>query len=96
MVTTSLNQRRASPAQVALAWLLRKPGVSSLIVGARTDDQLANNLKAADLRLTGEEQGRLDAVSALPLLYPFWHQAATASDRLSPADLTLLAPHIRR
>ena len=88
--------RSASPAQIALAWLLRKPGVSSLIVGARTDDQLADNLKAADLRLTGEEQGRLDAASALPLLYPFWHQAATASDRLSPADLTLLAPHIRR
>jgi aryl-alcohol dehydrogenase-like predicted oxidoreductase len=88
--------RNATPAQVALAWLLRKPGVSSLIVGARTDDQLANNLKAADLRLTDEEQGRLDAASALPLLYPFWHQAATASDRLSPADLTLLAPHIRR
>jgi hypothetical protein len=33
-------------------------------------------------------------VSALPLLYPYWHQAKTASDRLSPADLTLLGPHL--
>ncbi len=88
--------RHVSPAQIALAWLLRKPGVSSLVVGARTEKQLADNLQAADLRLTDQEQGRLDAASAPPLLYPFWHQAATAADRLSAADLTLLAPHIHR
>jgi aryl-alcohol dehydrogenase-like predicted oxidoreductase len=88
--------RGIPPAQVALAWLLRKPGVSSLVIGARTDAQLADNLRAADLRLTDAEQGRLDAASAPALLYPFWHQAATASDRLSAADLTLLAPHVRR
>ncbi len=71
-----------SPAQVALAWLLRKPAVTALVVGARTDDQLADNLRSADLRLTDDEQARLDAVSAPPLLYPYWHQAATAADRL--------------
>jgi len=71
-----------SPAQVALAWLLRKPAVTSLVVGARTDAQLADNLRSGDLQLTDDEQARLDAVSALPLLYPHWHQAATAADRL--------------
>jgi aryl-alcohol dehydrogenase-like predicted oxidoreductase len=88
--------RGAAPAQVALAWLLRRPGVTSLVIGARTDEQLAVNLRAAELRLTDDEQARLDAVSAPPLLYPYWHQAATASDRLSPADLSLLGPHLNR
>jgi diketogulonate reductase-like aldo/keto reductase len=68
--------------------------VSSLVIGARTDEQLADNLAAADLQLSGEERDRLDGLSAPPLLYPFWHQAATASDRLGPADLTLLGKHI--
>jgi aryl-alcohol dehydrogenase-like predicted oxidoreductase len=83
-----------SAAQVALAWLLGRPGVASLVVGARTEEQLADNLAAAELRLSEEERGRLDEASAPPLLYPYWHQAKTASDRLSPADLTLLGPHL--
>jgi aryl-alcohol dehydrogenase-like predicted oxidoreductase len=86
--------RGVSAAQVALAWLLGRPGVTSLIVGARTDEQLADNLKAAGLKLTPEERARLDEVSAPPLLYPYWHQARAASDRLSAADLSLLGPHL--
>lgn len=85
-----------SSAQVALAWLLTRPGVSSVIVGARTEAQLVDNLKAAELTLTAEDLATLGAVSAPPLLYPYWHQANTASDRLSPADLSLLGPYIRR
>jgi aryl-alcohol dehydrogenase-like predicted oxidoreductase len=83
-----------SAAQVALAWLLGRPAVTSLIIGARTSEQFADNLAAADLALTADERERLDRVSALVLLYPFWHQAKTARDRLSPADLTLLGPHL--
>ncbi len=83
-----------SAAQVALAWLLGRAGVSSLVIGARTGEQLADNLAAAQLQLGAEERARLDEVSAPPLLYPFWHQAATASDRLSAADLTLIGPHL--
>ena len=82
--------RGVSAAQVAIAWLLGRPGVASVVVGARTDEQLADNLKAAELTLSDDERSRLDEVSAPPLLYPYWHQAKTASDRLSPADLTLL------
>jgi aryl-alcohol dehydrogenase-like predicted oxidoreductase len=88
------EQRGVSAAQVALAYLLGRPAVTSLVIGARTGEQLADNLAAADLKLTDEERQRLDKVSAPPLLYPYWHQAKTASDRLSPADLTLLAPHL--
>jgi aryl-alcohol dehydrogenase-like predicted oxidoreductase len=83
-----------SAAQVALAYLLGQPAVTSLIVGARTTEQLTDNLAAADLVLGAEERDQLDQVSALPLIYPYWHQAKTARDRLSPADLTLLGPHL--
>jgi aryl-alcohol dehydrogenase-like predicted oxidoreductase len=83
-----------SAAQVAIAWLLGRPGVASVVVGARTDEQLADNLGAAELTLAGDERARLDEVSAPPLLYPYWHQAKTAADRLGPADLTLLGPHL--
>jgi aryl-alcohol dehydrogenase-like predicted oxidoreductase len=88
------ERREVTAAQVALAWLLGRPGVSSVVIGARTDEQLADNLAAADLRLHEDERAPLDDLSALPLLYPFWHQAATAKDRLGPADLTLLGPHL--
>jgi aryl-alcohol dehydrogenase-like predicted oxidoreductase len=83
-----------SGAQVALAWLLTRPAVTSLIVGARTDEQFADNLAAADLVLTSEEVDRLEQVSRPPLLYPYWHQARGAKDRLSPADRVLLDPHL--
>jgi aryl-alcohol dehydrogenase-like predicted oxidoreductase len=83
-----------SAAQVALAWSLGRPGVTSLVIGARTAEQLADNLAAADLKLSDEERARLDEVSAPTLLYPYWHQAKTAADRLSAADLTLLGPHV--
>jgi aryl-alcohol dehydrogenase-like predicted oxidoreductase len=83
-----------SAARVALAYLLAKPAVTSLIVGARTEEQLADNLAAAELTLTDDEIARLDDVSAQPLRYPHWHQAKTSADRLSPADLSLLGPHL--
>jgi aryl-alcohol dehydrogenase-like predicted oxidoreductase len=83
-----------SAAQVALAWTLGRPAVTSVIVGARTDEQLKDNLAAADLVLTAEERKRLDDVSLVPLLYPYWHQANTGQGRLGPADLTLLQPHL--
>jgi aryl-alcohol dehydrogenase-like predicted oxidoreductase len=56
-----------SAAQVALAWLLRRPGVATVIVGARTDEQLADNLKAAELRLGDDDVRRLEEVSRPPL-----------------------------
>jgi aryl-alcohol dehydrogenase-like predicted oxidoreductase len=84
-----------SAAQVALAYLLAKPAVTSLIVGARTEEQLADNLASAELTLSADEISRLDDVSAEPLRYPYWHQAKTARDRLGPADLSLLARHLR-
>lgn len=83
----------ATPAQVSLAWLLAKPAVTSLVIGARTEEQLRGNLAAADLQLTAQELEKLDAISEQQLPYPFWHHL-NAADRLSTADLTLLAGHV--
>ena len=86
--------RGVSAAQIALAYLIGKPAVTSLIIGARTDEQLADNLASASVVLSADERARLDDASAMPLLYPYWHQAKTASDRLSPADLSLLQRYL--
>jgi aryl-alcohol dehydrogenase-like predicted oxidoreductase len=88
-IGTELN---VSAAQVALAWTLGRPAISSIIIGARTEAQLTDNLAAADLTLSADQ--RLDAVSAPPILYPYWHQLWTAKDRLSAADLALLGQHL--
>ena len=66
------DQRGASIAQVALAWLLHQPQVTSVIVGAKRPEQLADNLGAVHLVLTDGELHALDAVSRLPAEYPGW------------------------
>lgn len=60
--------------QVALNWLLQRPTVSTIIIGARNEKQLLDNLGAAGWNLTAEQVARLDAVSELDTIYPFWHQ----------------------
>jgi aryl-alcohol dehydrogenase-like predicted oxidoreductase len=60
--------------QIALNWLLRRPTVSSLIIGARNEQQLRQNLGAVGWSLTPEQVAALDAASELPLAYPYWHQ----------------------
>ena len=88
------SARGVSAAQVALAYTIGKPAVTSVIVGARTEEQLTDDLASAELVLTDDEVSRLDEVSAEPLRYPYWHQALNAPDRLSPADLSLLGRHL--
>ncbi len=70
-----------SVARVALAWLLAKPAVMSIIIGAKTLEQLDDNLAAADLTLTLEEIARLDEVSELPAEYPGWMLARQSASR---------------
>jgi aryl-alcohol dehydrogenase-like predicted oxidoreductase len=60
--------------QVALNWLLQRPTVSSLIVGARTEEQLRQNLGAVGWNLTAQQVATLDKASATPPVYPYWHQ----------------------
>lgn len=64
--------QRVSAARVALAWLLTKPGVTSVIIGAKKNDQLLDNIAAASLQLTAEDIQKLDEISALKPEYPGW------------------------
>jgi len=60
--------------QIALNWLLHRPTVSTIIIGARNEEQLKQNLGALGWNLTKEQIAKLDAASAKPLAYPYWHQ----------------------
>ncbi|MBN8911669.1 MAG: aldo/keto reductase, partial [Rhizobiales bacterium] len=60
--------------QIALNWLLQRPTVSTVVVGARNEDQLRQNLGAVGWNLTKEQVAKLDAASAVTLPYPYWHQ----------------------
>ena len=60
--------------QIALNWLLQRPSVSTLVIGARNEEQLRSNLGAVGWNLTSEQVAKLDAASAVPMTYPYWHQ----------------------
>jgi aryl-alcohol dehydrogenase-like predicted oxidoreductase len=94
VIVSVADAHGVSGAQVALAWLLQRPGVTSVIIGGRTEAHFRDNLAAADLKLTAEDVARLDKVSQPNLQYPYWHQSFTASDRLSEADLALHRPYL--
>lgn len=71
---------KATVAQAALNYLLAKEGVSSVIIGARTPEQLADNLKTTDWEMTAKEVSRLDELSQPPAIYPYWMQAMAPPD----------------
>jgi aryl-alcohol dehydrogenase-like predicted oxidoreductase len=75
-----------SPARVALAWLLAKPVVTSVIIGAKRREQLQDNLAAVELTLSAQELRQLDEVSMLPPEYPGWMFSFQGADRLEPVD----------
>jgi len=61
--------------QIALNWLLQRPTVATVIVGARNEEQLRENLGAAGWNLSAEQIAKLDAASQVIRAYPYWHQA---------------------
>ncbi|HZM63290.1 MAG TPA: aldo/keto reductase [Vicinamibacterales bacterium] len=69
--------------QIALNWLLQRPSVSTLILGARNEDQLRDNLGTIGWSLTRDQMAALDQASDMPLTYPYWHQRGFA-DRNPP------------
>ncbi len=70
--------------QIALNWLLGRPTVSTLIIGARNEDQLRANLGATGWKLTPDQIAKLDKASAQPRPYPYWHQAQFGERNPSP------------
>jgi aryl-alcohol dehydrogenase-like predicted oxidoreductase len=71
-------------AQIALNWLLQRPTVATLIIGARNEEQLRDNLGAVGWNLTAEQVAKLDAASAVPAAYPYWHQRSEFAERNPP------------
>jgi aryl-alcohol dehydrogenase-like predicted oxidoreductase len=78
-----------SAAQVSLAWLMARPGIASVIIGARNEDQLSDNLAALELELTDDQMDRIERASRPRLAYPIWHQRKTVASRLAEADKVL-------
>lgn len=78
-----------SAARVALAWLLTRPAIASVVVGGSNAVQFEETLQAPSLLLASEELEQLDTVSRLPLIYPYWHQHNFARERFSAADRAL-------
>jgi aryl-alcohol dehydrogenase-like predicted oxidoreductase len=70
--------------QVALNWLLRRPTVATVIIGARNEEQLRQNLEVVGWQLTPEQVAKLDAASERPKAYPYWHQAMFKERNPSP------------
>ncbi|NKL23892.1 aldo/keto reductase [Rhizobium leguminosarum] len=73
-----------SVSQVALNWLLRRPTISSIIIGARNEEQLKQNLGVVDWKLSNEQVAFLDEASAQTPAYPYWHQAGFGERNPSP------------
>jgi aryl-alcohol dehydrogenase-like predicted oxidoreductase len=78
--------------QIALNWLLERPTISTVIVGARNEEQLRQNLGAAGWNLTAEQIGMLDQASQLTPIYPYWHQRGF-TDRNPAAAPPQSRPH---
>lgn len=72
--------------QIALNWLLQRPSVATAIIGARDERQLRENLGAVGWNLSSEQIAKLDRASAVPKIYPYWHQAGFAERNPFPAD----------
>jgi len=70
--------------QIALNWLLQRPGVSSVLIGARNEEQLRQNLGAVGWNLTPGQVAKLDAASDRRPAYPYWHQQGFAERNPSP------------
>lgn len=83
------EEHGCSAARVSVAWLLTRPGVSSVIIGARHGDQLADNLAAMELELTDDQIDKIERASRPKMPYPIWHQRKTVAERLSDPDKVL-------
>jgi aryl-alcohol dehydrogenase-like predicted oxidoreductase len=82
VLDATANELGKTAAQVAINWVLRRPTVSSVIIGARNEEQLRGNLGAIGWRLSDDHIAKLDAVSETRPCYPYWHQRL--NPRLNP------------
>lgn len=83
----------ATVPQIALAWLAARPGVGPLVLGARNEKQLRENLEARSIALSAEQAARIEAAARPAPLYPHWHRAMYAAQRATPLERHHLREH---
>lgn len=93
VLTAVAKEHNATVPQVTLAWLRDRPGVNSIVLGARTEEQLADNLASQSLVLTADQADRIEKAGRPAPLYPFWHRAMWALDRPTPSEREYLQAH---
>jgi aryl-alcohol dehydrogenase-like predicted oxidoreductase len=84
------EEANATTAQVCLAWLLTRPGISSLIIGSRTEAHLQEDLAAASLTLSPAQLARIEQATRPAPQYPYWHRFTSGMDRIDPAEQPFL------
>ena len=82
-----------SVSQVALRWTLQRPTIATLVIGARNEQQLRENLGAVEFELNAAQMAKLDQASEVVPVYPYWHQQQTFLERNPPA---VSMPLVRR
>jgi aryl-alcohol dehydrogenase-like predicted oxidoreductase len=87
------EEHGVSAAQVCLAWLKDRPGVTSLIVGVKSEAHIRDNLAAMNLELTAAQFQRIEQASRQAPRYPYWHRVTASMDRIDPAEATFLNEH---
>lgn len=93
-LVTIAEDRQATPSQIAVAWILGRAGVSSVIVGARSTEQLGDTLAAVTTTLSPAEHDLLERVSRPTLPYPLWHQVKLGADRMSDSERLVLGDYL--
>jgi aryl-alcohol dehydrogenase-like predicted oxidoreductase len=87
------RERGATISQTALAWVKDRPGVGPVVLGARNEEQLRENLAAASVELTQAQHDHIEAVARPAPIYPYWHRAMYAAERAAAAEADYLQQH---
>ncbi len=88
-------EHNATIAQIALAWVQDRPGVGPVVLGARNEQQLRENLAAVEIELTQEQHDHIEVVARPAPIYPYWHRAMHATERAAPSEDEYLRLHRR-
>src|SRR5699024_3138895 len=80
----------ATVPQIALAWVRERPNVGPVVIAARNEDQLRENIQSFEIELSADEQSTIESVARPEPIYPLWHRAMNAIDKGSPSEITYL------
>lgn len=84
------EERNATVPQIALAWVKDRPNVGPVVIAARNEEQLHENIASYNIRLTQKEHDRIEAAARPEPYYPLWHRAMNSMDKGSPSEISYL------